>query len=175
MKFVVALVALLGLMAPAAHAQAPSDFVGDVNALRAEVGLPALVVDGDAAEYARWWAGRMAETNTLAHSSPSDRAGIPGAWTVVGENVGAGVERGTLMAMFVASPTHYANIVRPGFDRVGVGVSWGSDGRMYVAFIFLDEDIAPVVEAPPPPAPPPPHPAIDRYAGLLLRLADGVA
>ena len=77
--------------------------------------------------------------NAMSHNPEPDRPGL-GAWTLVGENVGAGPEVGGLMDAFVASPTHYANIVEPRFDYIGVGVTWGSDGRMYTTHVFMDLD-----------------------------------
>jgi hypothetical protein len=57
---------------------------------------------------------------------------------VVGENVGTGPEVGAIMNAFVGSPSHYANIVDARYDYIGVGVTWGSDGRMYTAHVFMD-------------------------------------
>ena len=58
-------------------------------------------------------------------------------WWVIGENVGVGYDVGGLMDGFVASSSHYANIVDSGYTHVGVGVVWGGDGRLYTAHNFM--------------------------------------
>ena len=148
------LLLVLGLTGSPAHAADPaleSQFVAGVNAVRAQAGLPPLAVDSQLTSVARSWADSQASVNAMSHN-PGLTGQVSGAWTLVGENVGAGPEVGSLMDAFVASPSHYANIVEPRFDYIGVGVTWGSDGRMYTTHVFMD------LEATPAPAPTTPEP-----------------
>jgi hypothetical protein len=170
---------LTGSPADAADPGLESQFVSGVNAVRAQAGLPPLAVHSQLTSVARSWADQQASVNAMSHN-PGLTGQVSGAWTLVGENVGAGPEVGALMDAFVASPTHYANIVEPRFDYIGVGVTWGSDGRMYTTHVFMDLEAAPApaptttepdpaptttapaasttttTTAPPPPPPPPP-------------------
>jgi len=124
-----------------------SDFVARVNATRASVGLPALAVDGQLTSVARSWAGQMrdgvcGEGNNICHAG-SLGAGIGHSWQKLGENVGTGPNVADVMAAFIASPGHYANVVDPQFTHIGVGVVW--DGtRMYTTHRFM------ALSAPPP-------------------------
>jgi hypothetical protein len=144
---------LTGSPADAADPALESQFVAGVNAVRAQAGLPPLQVHSQLTSVARSWADRQASVNAISHN-PSLTAQVAGAWTLVGENVGTGPEVAPIMDAFVASPSHYANIVEPRFDFIGVGVTWGTDGRMYTTHVFMD------LEASPAPAPAP-EPASD--------------
>ena len=92
--------------------------------------------------------------------------------------MGVGYDVNGLMAAFVKSPAHYENIVDPEFNYVGVGVSYGADGRLYTTHDFMGLDTSnpnpPPATAPAPrrrqphittpapapePAPPAPPPA----------------
>lgn len=182
----VACLALLGAAgAPVAAAEPAleSQFVAGLNSVRSGVGLPALAVDGELTAVARGWADRMAAAGAISHN-PSVGGQVTAPWTTVGENVGTGPALDGIMTAFVNSPSHYANIVDPRFDFVGVGVTWGTDGRMYTTHVFMDLDggvsaAAPQIAtaaAPPAPAPepepvvvpaPPAAAASDRVATVL--------
>jgi hypothetical protein len=57
------------------------------------------------------------------------------------------------MNAFVASPAHYKNIVDPAYNYVGVGVTIGADGRMFVTQDFMAAGAdapAPQADAPAP-------------------------
>ena len=64
-------------------------------------------------------------------------------WSKLGENVGVGYSVDDLMTALVNSPAHYRNIVDPSFSYIGVGVSYGDDGRMYTTHDFMAVDEAP--------------------------------
>jgi hypothetical protein len=135
-----ATVALLGVAGAPADAADPgleSQFVSGVNNVRANAGLPPLSVDGQLTGVARAWADQMAAAGAISHN-PNLGSQVTAAWTVVGENVGTGPEVGAIMNAFVGSPSHYANIVDARYDYIGVGVTWGNDGRMYTAHVFMD-------------------------------------
>ena len=189
---------ILGLAGSPADAAEPgleSQFVAGVNAVRARAGLPPLAVHSQLTSVARSWADSQASVNGISHN-PGLTGQVAGAWTLVGENVGTGPEVGGIMDAFVASPSHYANIVEPRFDYIGVGVTWGTDGRMYTTHVFMDLESTPPppVEAPttepapsttapaapstttttttaPPPPPPPPPTAPPPAAAAPERVA----
>jgi hypothetical protein len=145
-----------GAATPEAGASEPgleSQYVAGVNAVRADAGLPPLAVDGELTAVARAWADQMASENRIWHN-PNLANQVTAPWLKVGENVGTGVEVGAVMDAFVNSPAHYRNIVDADFDFIGVGVSYGTDGRMYTAHVFMDLDGG----APAPTPPPAPEP-----------------
>ena len=41
------------------------------------------------------------------------------------------------MQAFINSPAHYRNLVDPAWTHVGVGVTFGGDGRMYTTHNFM--------------------------------------
>ena len=166
--------------APAgADAGLESQFVGLLNGHRASQGLPPLEVSGELVGKARGWAQHMAAGGcggSICHSNLS--SGISSSWRRLGENVGKGPSVDRLHQELVASPSHNANLLDPGFRLVGVGVFVDAGGALWVAQVFMepasqpapsspapatgtppspDPAPAPAVEpAPPPPPPPPP-------------------
>jgi hypothetical protein len=69
--------------------------------------------------------------------------------------VGVGYDVDGLMKAFINSSAHYRNIVDPDFNYIGVGVSYGADGRMYTTHDFMylpDGGDAPADSAPTPTA-----------------------
>jgi uncharacterized protein YkwD len=166
---VTALLLLAATPSPAVAADAgiEADYVAALNRVRAREGLAPLEVHGELVGVARAWADTMAGANDIWHN-PDLGSQVSAPWVVLGENVGTGYEVPVIMQAFVDSPSHHRNIVDPRFDFVGVGVTWGSDGRMYTAHVFMDlggssapaPAPAPATAAPaPPPPPPPPVPA----------------
>lgn len=145
---------LLGLGTSPAGAAEPaleSQFVAQVNAVRAQAGLPPLQVHGQLTSVARAWADHQASASAISHN-PNLAGQVAGGWSLVGENVGTGPEVGGIMTAFVNSPSHYRNIVEPRFDYIGVGVTWGTDGRMYTTHVFMDLEAAPAPAPAPAPA-----------------------
>ena len=112
------------------------DYVRRINALRASVGRAPLQVDGELTSIAQGWAAHMASTGSLSHS-PSLSAGISAQWTKLGENVGTGPNNDAIWNAFVNSAHHYANIVDPDFNRVGVGVAYASSGQQWTTQRFM--------------------------------------
>lgn len=114
-------------------------FVELIATARADAGLHPMRVDPRLTEDACTWSQHQAATGVLAHD-PSLRADPPpwpGAITIAAENVGVGGEVGALWDAFWNSPSHHENLVNPDLDRVGVCVSWVSDGsRFYVTQRF---------------------------------------
>jgi hypothetical protein len=132
------LVAIALLPMTAALAEGPSDetaFVGGINALRASKGLPALSVHPNLTSKARAWAQTMADKDTIWHSVLSD--GITADWQKIGENVGRGGTVAGLELAFANSPLHYANLIDPTFNTIGLGVVRGAGDVIFVAEEFM--------------------------------------
>ena len=142
--------------ASAADAGVESQFVAAVNQVRADAGLPPLAVYGELTGVARNWADTMASENRIWHN-PNLSGQVSANWVKLGENVGTGPDVGSIMQAFVNSSGHYRNIVDPAFDYIGVGVTWGSDGRIYTTHVFMDlaDESAPAPEPEPAPEPAP--------------------
>lgn len=133
-------------------AAAEADFVGRINDLRTSKGLPPLAVDAELVGLGRRWAATMAGADRIWHNP--DLAGSVGApWVKLGENVGVGMSVDRLFQAFLASPSHYRNLVDPEFTHLGVGVIVGRDGALFTAHQFMK--LAPAAAAPAPAAPAP--------------------
>ena len=120
-----ALVATAGLTAVAASPAAASgpytsSILSAVNSARAANGLRPYVLRSDLSSVAYSWSQHMAATSTLAHN-PRLTTQITN-WRWVGENVGYGPDWKTVMAAFMASPGHRANILDHDFTEIGIGV-----------------------------------------------------
>lgn len=155
----VTLLVLAGLSTAPADAAEPgteAQFVAAINNVRAGRGLATLAVHSELVGVARNWTDAMAGAGAISHN-PNLASQVSANWAVLGENVGVGYDVDGLMQAFIDSAAHYRNIVEPRFDTIGVGVTWGPDGRMYTTHVFMDLADGP---APPPPAPAPaPAPA----------------
>jgi uncharacterized protein YkwD len=124
----------------AAQAFAPSadsdQVLSLLNGFRAANGLPALAVAGDATAKAQQHSDEMAAALNLFHSSDL-AAGIQPGWSMLGENVGVGGSAAQLESMFEASGPHRENMLNGAYNQVGVGVTHGGDGRLYVTQFFV--------------------------------------
>jgi Cysteine-rich secretory protein family len=99
------------------------------------------------ADVARGWAEKMRVASVavgtedcLISHNPNLRTAVPLKWKKLGENVGCGdVGVEGLHAAFVNSPKHYANIIDPAFDSIGIGIVYAGD-VMFVTEQFMDAD-----------------------------------
>jgi uncharacterized protein YkwD len=132
---------LLAVIHPVAAAAATdADLTTSLtNDARAAADVVPLEVDTSLQAMAQQWADALASRTVLAHDW-----GIvdeyPGNWCLLGENVGRGGDLYSIQGAWMDSPTHYANVVDAGYDRMGVGVSYGDDGRVYVVVDFAGGD-----------------------------------
>ena len=142
---VAVVVAVAALVAPSTFVPAgaqtdPSavegQFVERINALRVSKGLNRLVVDGELVAVARRWAVSMARADRISHN-PNLGDQVKSDWVTLGENVGVGMTVARLHDAFVASPTHYKNLVDKDFTHVGVGVVYGRDGAIFTTHQFM--------------------------------------
>lgn len=132
-----------------------SDYVARINALRASVHVQPLYVDAQLTGLAQGWAQHMAATGVLSHSSLT--AGVTERWGKLGENVGTGPDNPTVWNAFLHSAEHYANLVDPAYNRVGVGVAFGF-GSEWTCHKFMEL----LGGGTPPPTSPPPTTAAPR-------------
>lgn len=129
---------LLGITVGAAAQDAAGVLLPRINNLRAAKGLPAYALHAAltaaANNHARW----MANTGAIAHyqhdgSGPRTRAvsaGFPSDW--ISENIYRGASALTAWQWWLNSPTHYAGIVSPNYDKIGIGSASGAHGNTYV-------------------------------------------
>ena len=111
-----------------------TDLFARLNAERAARNLAPLSWDPTLANYASAWSANMA-TEGFRHSAIGN---LLGPYNYVGENIAAGTGGtlvGALHYAWMQSAGHRANILSPGFSRVGVGVVCSANGS-----IWLTED-----------------------------------
>ncbi len=132
-----------------ANPQSESALVALTNAARVEAGLRPLPVDATLIGVARWRSRDMAERDYFSHAIPGygrvfdrlDRDRY--CYTLAGENIGwadggdVGVEA-RVHRMFVASPSHRANLLTRRWDVMAVGSFKRADGRKYWTVLFAD-------------------------------------
>lgn len=125
-----------------------NEFVTRINALRADHGLGTLQIHGQLTAKARDWAETMAEAGQIWHSNLPD--GVTVQWKRLGENVGMGGTVDALHQAFIDSPSHYENLVDPGFRYVGIGVFLDADGTVFVSEVFMELASQPAPATPAP-------------------------
>ncbi len=112
---------------------AEAQFLTLINGERTKRGLGALKVCGEVRAVARKWSVKMDADNKLYHN-PNFSSQIT-QWTVLGENVGRGTAVAGLHTAFMNSPGHRANILKPEYTQVGIGVEL-REGRMWTTHNF---------------------------------------
>ena len=140
--------------APSTHpAQRPvltADTAGEgvvarTNAERRKLGLALLARNGILMRAAQMQADQMAATLTMAHELPraryptmTDRLRAVGyTYAAIGENVAAGYpSAASVVAGWMTSPGHRANIASTSYTEMGAGVATGKNGLRYWAQVF---------------------------------------
>lgn len=133
----IAAACLFTVVARSAGAAATEDeagLVAGINAIRTSRGLAPLEVHPELQLKAQAWAAHMAGTGMLAHSQLDE--GITADWARLAENVGTGDTLDQTHETLLASPYHFANIVDPEIDHIGVGLA-SAGGRIYLAQEFM--------------------------------------
>ena len=135
-KILVAFLASFALLlGPAAGAQARSltsseaSLLQGMNSVRASHGLAPLRVDVRLLRAARGHSADMLRRQYFAHGSVAGRALAQGArGPVFGEDLAwaTGLTPQWVVSQWLASPAHRAVMLRPGFRRVGIGISFGT-------------------------------------------------
>jgi uncharacterized protein YkwD len=119
-------VGLTAAPAPARPSRAEADLLRAVNQTRAQYGLAPVHVDPTLERAARAHSAAMLRSGSFGHGDFARRLTSFGArGPAVGENLAWGVgSRGTpagVIQGWLASPSHRANLLRPGFRRIGIG------------------------------------------------------
>jgi uncharacterized protein YkwD len=108
------------------------------NQQRAANGLGPVVINASLTAAAQAHANDGAASNSLSHTGSDgsngavriQRTGYPVHFW--GENVGAGQPTADqVVAEWMASPAHRANIVSGNFTEIGIGLAYSADGRAY--------------------------------------------
>jgi uncharacterized protein YkwD len=133
------LIASMLALAPAATAgrqaatltQGEQSLLGAVNGVRASHGLRTLRVDGTLVRAARSYSARLIRTDVFTHGSLGARLAQYGArGPMYGENlawgVGSSASTRSIVRGWMASPAHRANLLRPGWTRIGLGAVRGN-------------------------------------------------
>ena len=114
-----------------------------MNQVRSAHGLRPLRADPRLEGAARTHSRRMLRTGTFAHGAFTARIRRAGVRAPrIGENLAwssglAGAR--TIVQMWLASPSHRANLLRPGYWIVGVGAVTGSfNGRRHTLMVTTD-------------------------------------
>ena len=114
----------------AARAKHEASLLAVVNGVRADHGLRPLAVDTRLTRAARGHSATLLRRGVLAHGSFSVRLRRSGArGPRFGENLAWGTRRyasaDAIVRSWLASPGHRANLLRPGFRRIGIGALAG--------------------------------------------------
>lgn len=122
-------------LAPAAQAttssQSERTLLGAVNDIRAAHNLRPLQVDATLVRAARDYSATLIRRDIFTHGSLGPRlAGYGVRGPMYGENLAWGKgERATAQGIvrgWMASPGHRANLLRPGWTRIGIGALVGT-------------------------------------------------
>ncbi len=138
LSLVVALVSLVGFTVAPTPASAASgnegtleqEFLAQLNAERSARGLSAMAMDGGLIGASRNWAGSMAGTGGLVHSSDG-RAEI----------IARGYATGQITDAWMRSPSHRNLIVDPNLTVAGVGVRCDAGGQIWAVVQFTRADV----------------------------------
>jgi uncharacterized protein YkwD len=146
----VAAVATALVLAGTAHAagtatltKSESSLLAAMNQVRIAHGLRPLKADMRLENAARGHSRRMLRTGTFAHGAFTARIRRAGVRAPrVGENLAwsSGIARArAIVQMWLASPSHRANLLRPGYRIVGVGAITGCfNGQRHTLMITTD-------------------------------------
>ena len=142
--------ALFGMVAVASPAQAAaptttqmqSDIVYWTNAWRVKFGCGKVRLDANLARAGRNHSAWMARTGTFSHTGVNRstfvaRASVAGYTAARSENIAWGYRSGAdVVAAWIKSPGHKANIADCGARAVGVGAVYAANGNPYFTQVF---------------------------------------
>ncbi|MFF2997064.1 CAP domain-containing protein [Streptomyces sp. NPDC057950] len=124
-------------------ARTAHEVVALTNAERAGEGLPPLLADTPLTVAAQAHSDDMVARAFYSHTSPDgsrpwDRAAAAGsARRTIGENIACGQRSAAeVVSGWMNSPGHRANILKPDFTRIGVGLAGGGDAGTYWTQLF---------------------------------------
>jgi len=115
------------------------DLLAQVNAQRNAAGVPGLYWCPPLEHSAQGHSDDQAIHNAMSHTGSDgsdvaqrdEGAGYNG-WTAIGENVAYGARSASeVMALWMNSPDHRANILSGAYTHFGGGIGWAADGTTY--------------------------------------------
>lgn len=109
-----------------------SQMLALVNDVRAQAGAPPLVMNSSLTQVARNWSTTLPAS--FQHN-PNVSAQIPAGWSGWGENIAYNGSMEAAHQALVNSSGHYANMVNPNYNQVGIGI-WVQGGLVYVTQVF---------------------------------------
>jgi uncharacterized protein YkwD len=98
------------------------------NQVRFDAGLAGYARDARLDAVAMAWAKQQYVNGKMSHN-PNYSTQIPAGWTRAGENVASGYTYTQVVSAWVASPDHYANLVRD-YTSIGLGF-YEANGKRY--------------------------------------------
>jgi uncharacterized protein YkwD len=129
---------------PAVIATEARALFNDVNAARAQRGLPPLAEDTALSQFALRVAEQMAERHYFGHTDPNgvtfqDRLRAAGFINrYAAENMAFNQDEKAAHQAFLHSPGHYGNIVDSHSHKLGVAVVAAGDGEVFYVEEFAD-------------------------------------
>jgi uncharacterized protein YkwD len=124
-----ALGAASGASAARTHAS-EAGWLRAVNATRAAHGLRPLRLDPRLESAARSWSASLLRENIFTHGDFPARMRAFHVGGLSGENLawasGSGATPQSVLGMWLASPGHRANLLKPSYRRIGIGVAHGT-------------------------------------------------
>jgi uncharacterized protein YkwD len=123
---------------------AVTQILNETNAERANAGLAPLTLNASISAIAQSWSESMAAENSMYHN-PDYQFQMPSPWMRVGENVGQGYTKDTIVAAWMASPGHRANILGD-FTHIGLGYWIDDSGRGWFTQNFGKYDVPVLTE-----------------------------
>ena len=128
---------------PALASTQESRFNYLTNHERSSRGIRTLRIASDLVSIARRHSEQMASRGTIYHNNNLANE-VGGNWTMLGENVGKGPSVDSIHDAFMNSPEHRANILRSGFNQMGIGTAV-KNGYIYVTEVFAQRGSTPRV------------------------------
>ena len=134
-KILIAFLAVFALLGPASAAQArglsssEASLLQTMNSVRTGHGFAPLRLDVHLLRAARGHSADMMRRQYFAHGSVAVRALAQRArGPIFGEDLawGTGVTAQWVVDQWLASPTHRAVLLRTGFRRIGIGITFGT-------------------------------------------------
>jgi uncharacterized protein YkwD/putative cell wall-binding protein len=111
-------------------AQARQIILTETNAARTAKGLKPLAIKTELNTVAQNWTFFMADNNKYFHNY-NYTAQYPSGWQWAGENIAMGQKVTEVVDAWIASPGHYANMMNPTANFIGIGVSSVEGGQNF--------------------------------------------
>ncbi len=154
--------------ASATVAQMTAAVYADTNQVRFDNGLNGMARNAALDKVAAAWAYQQWKNGSMSHN-PNYSKQIPKGWTRAGENVAKGYTYTQVVAAWVASPSHKANLLRD-YTSVGIGF-YEANGKRYWSQVFATYPGTTVPKKPTTPPPPPAAAEPAAPAGALITLS----